>query len=137
MAQTSSKTGRAGYLTIDGTAIPITKWTPTTTKEMADSTDSNDYDTGSGQLWKSQKPGALSQEVSIEFNYDTVTTPTGITAKIKADPTVAAVLKIDRSTTYCSGNYDMSEVEINLEVPGATMITGTAKLMSNGPITFA
>lgn len=137
MAQTSSKTGRGGYLTIDGTAIPITKWTATSTKEMADSTDSNDYDAGTGVLWKSQKPGAVSQEVSIEFNYDTATTPTGITAKLKGDAVVAGVLKIDRSTTYCSGNYDMSEVETNVEVPGATMITGTAKLMSNGPITFA
>lgn len=137
MPQTSSKTGRGGYLTLDGTAIPITKWTATTTKELADSTDSNDYDSGSGQIWKSQKPGVISQEVSIEFNYDTVTTPTGITAKIKADPTVAGVLKIDRSTTYCSASYDMSEIETNVEVPGATMITGTAKLMSNGVVTFA
>lgn len=137
MPQTSSKTGRGGYFTLDGTAIAITKMTPTTTKETADSTDSNDYDAGTGQLWKSQKPGALSQEVSIEFNYDTANTPTGITAKLKADPVVAAVLKIDRSTTYCSGNYDLTEVEINVEIPGATMITGTAKLMSNGPITFA
>lgn len=136
MATTQSKTGRAGNITIAGTVIPITKWTATTTKELADSTDSNNYDNASGQLWKAQVPGAISQEVSIEFNYDLATTSTNVTNRIKNDSTIAVVLKIDAATTYCSGSYDMSEVETNLEVPGATMVTGSAKLMSNGIVTF-
>lgn len=137
MAQTSSKTGRAGGFTLGGTVIPFTKWTATTTREFADSTDSGDYVTASGQLFKSQKPGVISQEVTVEFNYDSATTSSAIMAKITNDSTLTAVLKYDASTTYCTASYDLNEVEMNLEVPGATMITGSAKLMSNGAITFS
>lgn len=137
MAQTSSKTGRAGGFTLAGVTIPFTKWSATNTKELADSTDSGDYDAGSGQIFKSQKPGVISQEVTVEFNYDSATTSSAIMAKIKNDSTLAAVLKYDASTTYCTASYDLSEVEMNLEVPGATMITGSAKLMSNGVITYS
>lgn len=137
MAQTSSKTGRAGGFTLAGVTIPFTKWSATNTKELADSTDSGDYDAGSGQIFKSQKPGVISQEVTVEFNYDSATTSSAIMAKIKNDSLLTAVLKYDASTTYCTASYDLSEVEMNLEVPGATMITGSAKLMSNGVITYS
>jgi hypothetical protein len=64
--------------------------------------------------------------------WDAATTSSGIIAKLKADPPLPCVFKIDASTNYASGNFDLSDVETSVEVPGATMIKFTANVKSNG-----
>src|SRR5690242_19041017 len=93
-----SKTGRAGYATINSVVIPITKWTVKGTKELADSTDSSNWDTASAELYKSQLPGALALEGTLEGYWDSNTTGTGVIAKLKADAPLPITLQYDRST---------------------------------------
>jgi hypothetical protein len=129
---TQSKTGRSGSVTVASVVIPITKWSLKGTKDLADSTDSGNYDPPSGQTYKSQQPGVIGLEGTIEGNWDAATTSSGIIAKLKADPPLPCVFKIDASTNYASGNFDLSDVETSVEVPGATMIKFTANVKSNG-----
>lgn len=136
MAVTQSKTGRSGSATVGGVVIPITKWSVKSNRNLADATDSGNYDPVSGQTFSSQANGVVGIEITIEGNYDAATTATNITAKIKLDGPFAVVLKIDPTTTYASGNFDFSDVECNLEVPGGTMVAWTATGKSNGVITF-
>ncbi|MHC5542405.1 hypothetical protein ACYOEI_29635 [Singulisphaera rosea] len=134
MAATQSKTGKAGSITIAGTVIPITSWSSKLAVDFADSTDSGNYDPGTGTLPKSQLPGAFQLEISIEAFWDAATTSSGVVAKAKAPGggPYAVVLKLDASTTYCSGNFDLSDVDVKLTVPGASMVTLTCNGKSNG-----
>jgi hypothetical protein len=131
---TQSKTGKAGSLTISGNVIPITKANPKVNFEFADSTDSGGYDAGTGNLYKSQLAGDTQIELSIEGYWDAATTSTNITAKIQAPDSgpYAMVVKLDGSTTYCSGNFDITDVDLTIQIPGATMIGFTATAKSNG-----
>jgi hypothetical protein len=130
-----SKTGRAGYVTVNSVVIPITKWTVKGQKELADATDSSLWDTSSAELYKAQAPGALSLEGSLEGYWDSNTTGTGIIAKLKADNPLPITFQYDRSTNAFSGNFDLSDVNVTVQVPGATMINFTANFKSNGVFT--
>lgn len=138
MAATQGKTGKAGSLTISGNVIPITSANPKVSMSFADSTDSGGYDAGTGNLYKSQLAGDTQIELSIEGFWDAATTSTNITAKIQnpgAGP-YTMVVKLDGSTTYCSGNFDLENVDLKVQVPGATMISFTATAKSNGKYTL-
>jgi hypothetical protein len=138
MAATQGKTGKAGSITISGNVVPITKASPKVTMNFADATDSGNYDSGSGNLYKSQLAGDTQMELSIEGFWDAATTSTNITAKIQAPGSgpYAMVVKLDGSTTYCSGNFDLTDVSLDVTVPGATMISFTATAKSNGKYTL-
>jgi hypothetical protein len=138
MAATQTKTGKAGNITIGGNVVPITKWSGKLNVSFADSTDSGNYNAGSGNLYKSQLPGDQHVEGSIEGFYDTATTSTNITSNIK-NPTsgpYALVLKFDGSTTWFNGNVDFENVDFTVQVPGATIINFTASFKSNGSYTL-
>lgn len=138
MAATQAKTGRGGNITIGGNVVPVTKWSAKLTVAFADSTDSGNYNSGSGNLYKSQLPGDQQVDGSIEGFYDTATTSTNITSNIK-NPTsgpYALVLKFDPSTTYFSGNVDFSDVDFTVQVPGSTIVNYTANFKSNGAYTL-
>ncbi len=130
-----SKTGRAGYVTVNSVAIPITKWTVKATKELADSTDSSNWDTTSSELYKSQLPGVLAIEGTLEGFLDSATTGTGLISKLKTDTPLPITFQYDRATNAFSGNFDLSDVNVNVQVPGASMITFTANFKSNGVFT--
>jgi hypothetical protein len=129
-------TGRGGSLTLKGNVITITSWTAKGSKELADSTDSANYDPNSGQLWKSQQPGALAMEVSVEGNFDLSSTSANIIQLLKTDPPVDVILNITPTVKYCEANFDLSDVETKLSVPGGTMVTFSANLKSNGVVTL-
>lgn len=138
MAVTQAKTGKAGAITIASTTVPITAWSGKLNVAFADSTDSGNYNSGTGNLYKSQLPGDQQVEGSIEGFYDTATTSANITSNIK-NPTsgpYALVLKFDGSTTWFSGNVDFSDVDFKVQVPGATVINYTANFKSNGSYTL-
>lgn len=130
-----SKTGRAGYVTVNSVVIPITKWNVKGTKALADSTDSSNWDTVSNELYQAQLPGVLALEGTIEGYWDSATTGTGIIAKLKADATLPITLQYDRSTNAFSGNFDLADVDVSVTVPGSTMISFTANFKSNGVFT--
>lgn len=138
MAQTQGKTGKAGSLTISSNVIPITKANPKVSMEFANATDSGNYDPVSGNIYTSQLSGETKIVLQIEGYWDAATTSTNITAKIQ-NPSGGPwpmVVKLDGSTTYCSGNFDLTDVDLQVEVPGATMISFTATATSNGKYTL-
>lgn len=130
-------TGRSGSATIRGQVISITKWEAKSSKNLADATASDNYDSTSGQLWQSQAVGAIGMEVTIEGNFDLAgTTDAQFVQWLKMDPPADVLLYITPTVRYCEGLFDMSDVSVSLSVPGGTMVTYSATLKSNGAITL-
>ena len=125
-------TGKAGNMTWNGTAIPITSAKPKVAKAMADSTDSSNYDAGTQQLYKAQLPGDWQMTLAVEGFFDRTITPTTVLAALVSNATVEAVVKIDGSTTFVDCFFDVSDFDMDITVPGAVMVGYTCTMMSNG-----
>ena len=125
-------TGKASSMTWNTHTIAITKAAPKGTKSMADSTDSSNYDSVTGQLFKAQLPGDVQITLDVEGFFDRTTTPTNLLAAFFSDTLVAATVALDGSTTLISGNFDLSDFSLDITVPGAVVVSYTATLMSNG-----
>lgn len=133
MAATQSATGRFGRGTVLGVEIGITKWTGKMRKEFADATDSNNYDATTGQTWTSQDPGVVGCDATVEGYYDfSGTIDANFIQKFKSDGPYAMILYLTRTAVWASWNWDFSDFEISLSVPGATNITFSANCKSNG-----
>lgn len=130
-----SVTGKAGGLLVAGSGLTFTKWTAKPKKQYAKSTDSSNYDAGSGRLCSAQVAGEENLEGTIEGFWSRSQTP-ALIARIKSDTPVAIVLKIDQATTFASFNADLSEFAVDLAVPGAELVPFTCNFMSNGLITY-
>ena len=130
-----SVTGKAGNSTVAGSSLTITSWTAKPKREYAKSTDSSNYDVASGRLCSAQLPGEENLEGTIEGNWSRAQTPTLI-ARIKTDAVVAVVLKIDNSTNFASFNADLTDMEVDLTVPGADTVNFSCNFKSNGLITY-
>lgn len=136
--ETQSETGRTGSANVNGVPIAITSWKGKLHKEFAVSTDSNNLDPTSGQLYRSRAPGEVWIEFSCEGNYDLGgTTDANFSQKWKQDGPWPVVLGINRTTTWASFNADFDDVDFSVTVPGAVMITFTASGQSNGIPTIA
>jgi hypothetical protein len=129
----AQRSGRAGQLSIAGTFVNIKKWTFKWDKGLQDSTDSGNYDATDQETYGAQLPTVIRGEGSLEFFWDSATTPTSLISKFKADPTVLIELWYDRSNKAFSMQADFSDVEIDLEIAG--IIQGTANFKNNGKIT--
>src|SRR4051794_5909943 len=127
-----SVTGKAGKVTVAGATLTFTKWTAKPKKEYAKSTDSSNYVPGTKQLWTSQLAGEQNLEATVEGNWSRANTPTNLISKLQSDDPVAAVLMIDQSTTFCSGNFDLTDLEVGVEVEGAKVVEFSCTLLSNG-----
>lgn len=133
MAQTQSFTGRFGRATVNAVEVGITKWTAKGRKEFADSTDSNDFDATTGQLWTSQDPGVVGFDGTIEGYYDAAgSTDTNFIQKFKSDGPFPTSLYLTRTVLFMTANCDYSDVEVSVSVPGATMVSFTANFKTNG-----
>lgn len=133
MAATQSTTGRFGTGSVNGTAIGITRWTARLHKDLADATDSNNYDATTQQTYQSQAYGVIGIDGTLEGNYDLGgSTDSNFTQKFKTDGPYPVVLGITRTTTFASFSADFSDVEFSVSVPGSTMVTFTANFKSNG-----
>ncbi len=133
MSATLDATGRFGNATVNGVIINITGWRCKVHKEFAISTDSGNFDAASNQLWRSRAPGEVWCEGSLEGNFDLAgTTDANFIQKFKSDGPYAVALNITQTVKFASFNADFDEVEINVAVPGATMVTFTTPFMSNG-----
>ncbi len=131
-----SISGKGGYITLSAGPLPINSWEGTSDKEMCDSTDSSNYDTGTGQLWAAQVPGKQSQEVQVEGNWSLGSLP-GVIAQLKNDVPVTATLGLTPTITFCSGTYDISNVKVSLKVDDPEVVTYSLTLKSNGKITYS
>lgn len=127
--------GRAGNVTINSVTLAITKWTAKFNKSLADSTDSSTWD--GVHLFQSQVPGVLGCDGTIEGYWDSAgTTTTTLMNILTNDSPVPLNLKYNAATSAMSGNFDLENVEITLEVPGATTVKFSAGFKSNGSFTF-
>lgn len=132
------RTGKAGALYIQTTAIPITKVSTKFNVAFADSTDSAGYVPTTATLYKSQLPGDSQLELSIEGFWDSTETPTYITGLMK-NPSAGPfpmIVNIDSTIVLCSGNFDLTDVSIDETINDANMITFSATAKSNGPFTL-
>jgi hypothetical protein len=129
-------TGRKGNVKVGSNVLPITGWTAKGTKELADATDSANFDATSGQLWKSQAPGAVAMEGTIEGNFDLNSTDASVIQLLKQDPPVQILFGLTDTVNYAQGSFDLSDVETKLTVPGGTMVTYSGNFKSNGPVTI-
>ena len=130
-----STTGKAGAVTLAGSGVIFTKWSAKPKKEYGKSTDSSNYDVASGRLCTAQLPGEENLEGTIEGNWNRSQSPTLI-GRIKSDTPVPIVLKIDQTTTFASFNADISDLEVDVTVPGAEVVPFTCSFKSNGLIVY-
>lgn len=130
-------TGNAGQMSLGGSPLTITKWSGTLKAELADSTDSSSFNATLGYTFKTQKPGVRSMEGSVEGNFDLDQTSASIAQKLFDGGPLPAVFKFTNTTTFASCDVDLSDVEISVQVPGANMVTYSAKYQSNGTVTIA
>lgn len=133
---TQSMTGRGGSATVNSVVIPITKWSAKTNRNLADATDSANYDPTTGQTWTDAASGVVSMELTIEGNYDLATTSANITSKIKTDGPFPVILHVNPDTVYATGNFYFSDIETSLEVPGGTMVSWSASAKNSGIVTL-
>lgn len=125
-------TGKASYFTYGGAQIPITKYTAKSTRTLADTTDSADYDSGNNIIYKSQIPVSEQMELSVEGNfYLSITNQTLLTAILTGVNEVPVVLGLNAGALFGSGNFDISD--FSTDVPVEDTVKWTATFRSNGP----
>jgi|GEM_PF-2895922 len=134
MSVSGKLTGKAQSLVIGGSTLPITKVTATTTRTLAEATDSTDYDAASDMLWESQIPVKLSQELKVEGRYNTATIPTAVVATLYSGAAAGTITwTLKTGVVYGHGLYDISDFEASAPVDDIVTYSLTAKL--NGPFT--
>jgi hypothetical protein len=129
-------TGKAGSMTWNSSTLTITKVGHKIAKSMADSTDSSNFVSGNNQLFKSQLPGDNQLTLSIEGYFDSSQTPTNIYAAMLSDAQVAIVTNITAAIQVAAGNFDISDWESDVTVPGGVMVDFKCTAMSNGAFTL-
>jgi hypothetical protein len=126
-------TGKAGSMTWNSTALTMTEANHKVSKTMADSTDSSNYQSATNQLYKSQIPGDLQLTLAVKGWYDSAQTPTTVIAAMQSDAMVVVTTNANASIQIASGNFDVSDWESTVTIPGGTMVDFSCTLMSNGP----
>jgi hypothetical protein len=126
--------GKAGSITISGTNLAFNKWSPKVTRNMGDTTDSADYDPTSDLIHKSQRAASVQTELTVEGKWDLNTTTAGIIAMLyNGAGAVPVVLKLDATTVYGHGNFDITD--FSSDHPVEDTVTWSATLKSNGIFT--
>lgn len=132
MAATQSFTGRFGTASVSNTPVGITGWTARLHKDLADATDSNNYDASTNQTFQSQAYGVIGIDGSLTGNVDLGgSTDSLFIQKFLTDGPYPLTLSFTRSVVFASMNADFSDVDFSLSVPGSTMVTFTANFKSN------
>jgi len=127
-------TGKASYVLLNNTQIPITKYSPKVTRTLADSTDSTDYDATIDMINMSQLPVTLSQELSVEGKWNLANTNQALLTMCYSGITaVPVVLGLNAGALFGSGLFDMSD--FSADSPINDTITFTCTLRSNGKFT--
>lgn len=132
-------TGKAGSVVVTNgntnTTLNIRSWTADLVNNLADSTDSNNYDTNTATLWRSSLPTKGQLNGSVSFFYDATYHDPGVVNTISQTNTITLALKTDASTTKFSCSARWGSVNINLPVDG--IVEGTATFESQGVVTIA
>ncbi len=129
-------TGKQSYFVINGFTVPITKYTPKTNRKLADITDNGDYDLNTDLMYPTQLPVNAVTECSVEGRYRKSSTPAAIIALLYSGAyAIFTTLGLDAGTLYGTGNFDISDFQI--DVPVDDTVTFTCNIKSNGKFTPA
>ncbi len=133
MAKTAGLTGRYGRGQLNAVEISVTKWMAKPRVELADGTDSNNYDPVTTRLWTSQYEGATGFDGSVEGFVDTSGIfTTNFIGIFLTDGPFPLSLYYTRTLLFFNWLVDFSDVEITVTVPGATTIPYSANFKTNG-----
>lgn len=134
MSVTNKLTGRAGSFTYNGTSIPFTKVTPSTTRTLADATDSTDYNSTDDIVYESQLAVKVGMTVKIEGRYNTSIIPSTIIADLyTGNASVTCRFTQKTGVIYGSGSFDVSDFECSSPIDDIVTYSATLKL--NGAFT--
>jgi hypothetical protein len=134
VADTDRMTGKAMYLTISGTDIPIVKADPGVSPKYGDTTDSDDYDVATDLLYPTQIQVSAPVEIAVEGRFRASKTPSGVIAKMfTGGGPYAVTFGPKTGLAQFTGNYDISDYKQS--TPHDDTVTWTATLKSNGKIT--
>jgi predicted secreted protein len=123
--------GKSGSLTYNSQTLNFSKWTAKVNRDLADSTDSVDYDPVTDMLWKSQIPISNQIEVDVEGFFDLNSTDTTLlTPLFSGTAAVPVVLKITPTHTFGHGNFDLSNFQVEVPVDGIVKFSGSMKSSS-------
>ena len=137
MAYTQSFTGRYGNATVGGVSIPITGWTAKLRKAFADSTDSNNYDPVTQQLFTTQQPGVIGIDGTVSGYFDFGgTTDAQLMQSFKTDGPFQVTLGLTRTVNFATGLFSFTDVDFTISVPAATMVAFSLTIKSYGIITL-
>lgn len=124
-------TGKQSYIIINGTYIPITKYTPKINRKLADITDNGDYDSNTDLIYPAQLPVSATTELSVEGRFRLSLTPIAIMGILYTGISAVPVkLGLDAGHMFGSGNFDISDFQA--DVPVDDTVTFTCTLQSNG-----
>jgi hypothetical protein len=126
--------GNQSSFTLNGTVIPITKYTPKVNRKLADTTDTGDYDATSTLIANSQVPVSYHLELNVEGKFRKSVTPTALIAELFTGATaIPVVLTLAQGVLFGHGNFDLSD--FSCDVPAEDTVTFSCTLKSNGPFT--
>lgn len=127
-------TGKASYMIINGTQIPITKYNPTITKNLPDITDNSDYDQNTDLIYPTQLPVSAVTELSVEGRFHLNSTPITIMSILYSGiGAIPVVLGLNAGNLFGHGNFDISDFQAVIDVSQA--VTFTCTMRSNGKFT--
>lgn len=123
--------GKAGTIEVNGTFIAFKTIKPKTSIDLADSTDSSNYDVTSNLVHKSQIACTTQLELSIEGFFDLNSTASVLLTKAYvAGNSFPVIINLNATAVYGHGNFDISDFEASIDVND--MVTFTCTLKSNG-----
>lgn len=127
-------TGKASYFVFNGVNIPITKYTPKTTRNLPDSTDSGDYNSNTDLICHTRIPVSVDMELSVEGRYRFSVTPSGIMSVLFTGINALPVqLGIDAGHLFGHGLFDLGD--FSCDVPIEDIVTFSCTLKLNGIFT--
>jgi hypothetical protein len=124
-------TGKAGFIFYNGTQLPIRRFSLRITRNVADCTDSSDYDSVADLIGPTQIPTSAVAEGTIEGCYRRSSTASVIIANLFTGITaVPCTFGIDANTPIGSGTFDITDYQ--QDAPLGDVVSFTCTVRSNG-----
>lgn len=123
--------GMRSYVVYGGVTLPVTRTNLRVTRNLADCTDSSDYDGDADIIGKTQLPISAVCEGTIEGRYRRSTTPSAVVAGLFTGVIgVPMQFGLDSGTVVGHGYFDISE--FSQDMPVEDVVNWTCTVRSNG-----
>src|ERR1051326_3422363 len=101
-------TGKAGSFTLNTHVLSFTVMNSKVNRELADTTDSANYDSTTDLVWPAQIPVSEAIELSVEGNFDLNSTDAQLIALLMAGgAAVPVIINLSASVVLGHGNFDL------------------------------